>query len=123
MKKGPRRWFILQKFLHLFFGEKIIAVINGLISHPYSRYIAERLAPTLYEHVCCVIKIGVDMPYFPRPLAFIDHFRRNVWRGAESHDDTVYVGLLTGFAVPSERAVREVDMHTFREKRFPQNGY
>lgn len=50
-----------DKLLHLFFLEKIVTTINGLIAYSYVRNITDGLAPAIDEPVRRVDKVGIHM--------------------------------------------------------------
>ena len=55
-------------------------------------------------------------------VAVEDNFGLWIGRGAETDNHAMNMRLLSGFAVPNERSVREIDMIFRREDIFPKRG-
>ena len=76
----------------------------------------------LNQNIGRVEQISVDIVRDKLFIAVEDDFWLGIGRGTESDNHAMDVRLLSGFAVPNESSVREVDMISRVEKFFPKSG-
>lgn len=104
-------------------GEKIIAVVNGLVTDTDSGHEVLKVIRSAFdENIEGVKQVGIDVVRDNFFVAVEDNFWLVIGRGTESDDNAVDVSLLSGFAVPAKSSVSKVDVYAVVEQRMPESG-
>ena len=122
MEIGRRRRLLFDERFHIFLLEKILSVIYGLIAHPNFRHIANGLASAFHKNVLAIQQIPIYMIRHLVAVTIKQLFGGGTCRNTETDNYAVNVRLYFSLAVPAERAIGKINMHTVIKQRFPKVG-
>ena len=112
--------FRFDESLHFIFLEKIISTINGFVANTNLWHIGHNgLCATFSEGVFCIYEIGVDV-FGSYHILAVEYQFVGVVEVGKCHNHAMNMRHHTGFAVPAESAVCEVDFHAVGHQRFPK---